>query len=202
MTFSNEFLWIKISVIWLKFRTSFVPFDNKSSLVQAMHWHRKGIKLLPEPIIVISLPPIFVPWPNLSAYRYGDIDTVFEFAWTSFLIIIISWSYRSCTWDENECSTADFYPQLTDYGVCFTFNSGNDGRSVRYVSQTGKRCIYLAYLNTCHYVKTVPITWPCVRLMGCLLQAQSVTCEMTISLVCCILSLGRLLLTEYLLDFD
>ena len=43
----------------------------------------------------------------------------------------------SCTWDGRPCGGADFETIFTDYGVCYTFNSGTDDK-VRYASHTGQ----------------------------------------------------------------
>ena len=42
----------------------------------------------------------------------------------------------SCVWDNELCSADDFAEVLTDHGVCFTFNSGNNGKVLE-VMQTG-----------------------------------------------------------------
>ena len=45
--------------------------------------------------------------------------------------------FCSCIWDRKECQADDFSTSVTDHGVCYTFNSGQNGL-VRMASQTGE----------------------------------------------------------------
>lgn len=44
---------------------------------------------------------------------------------------------QECSWGEEKFSISEFVRVLTDYGVCYTFNSGRHNGTVREVSRTG-----------------------------------------------------------------
>ena len=55
MTHSNAFLWMNTFVFWFQFQLSLSPNDIKPALVQVMSWRRKGVKPLPDPMLIRSL---------------------------------------------------------------------------------------------------------------------------------------------------
>lgn len=40
-------------------------------------------------------------------------------------------------WDGEPCEDDDFVVTLTDFGVCYTFNSGVRGGKIKYATHTG-----------------------------------------------------------------
>ena len=44
---------------------------------------------------------------------------------------------HSCSWHGHDCSHDNFVERLTDFGLCYTFNSGRDGQRIFKATQTG-----------------------------------------------------------------
>ena len=54
----------------------------------------------------------------------------------AYMILIVL--YCSCMWDEKPCNMHRVYQELTDYGVCYTFNTARYGDATHAVSRTGR----------------------------------------------------------------
>ena len=52
-----------------------------------------------------------------------------------------------CTWDENVCGLDDFALTVTDYGYCYTFNSGQNNKPALEVSTTGRYRLEYSHLE-------------------------------------------------------
>ncbi len=56
-----------------------------------------------------------------------------------YYMCVLSCIAARCLWDGLPCSSSDFYTVLTDFGICYTFNSGfNSSGMVRFVTHTGQ----------------------------------------------------------------
>ena len=69
--------------------------------------------------------------------NFTDLD---DFSFRDLIKVLPQDLISKCRFGGEECDIdSDFVPTLTHFGVCFTFNSGKDGRPIRKVNNAGVR---------------------------------------------------------------
>lgn len=88
--------------------------------------------------------------PNCTNEKRDTLRSALQQSGVNFNIEDFFWYYSadilsevlrynsSCTFGQKlPCTTSDFVPKLAAHGLCYTFNSGEDGKSVRNVTLAG-----------------------------------------------------------------